>query len=77
MDSTKVSKLLLAWLVTQGHEVIEYVEGTGITTRYGTAEYAFGIGDGYGDISVHYDLGKFSFYKGGALIKETNLNEFS
>ena len=76
MDNTKVSKLLLAWLVSQGHEVIEYVEAIGITTKYGKTEYAFGIADGYGGIDVRYNLGKFSFYKGDDLIKETDLNEF-
>lgn len=76
MDNTKVSKLLLAWLTSQGHEVQRYEEGKGLTTKYGKQEYSFDI-NGYGSgYRVTYASGVFAFFQGDELIKETNLNEF-
>lgn len=76
MDNTKVSKLLLAWLVTQGHEVHNYEEGKGITTRFGKQEYSFNIDGSYSGYRVVYSSGVFSFYDNDNLIKQTDLNEF-
>lgn len=76
MGNTKLSKLLLAWLTTQGHEVQRYEEGKGIATRYGDTEYSFDIDGSFGGFSVTYASGVFAFYDGDELIKETNLNEF-
>ena len=76
MDNTKVSKLLLAWLTSQGHTVIGYEEGKGLTSRYGKQEYSFDIDGSYGGYRVAYSSGIFAFYDGDKLIKETNLNEF-
>lgn len=76
MESTKVSKLLLAWLTTQGHEVQQYEEGRGITTRYRDEEYSFNIDGYHSGYRVTYASGVFAFYDGDKLLKETNLNEF-
>lgn len=76
MTNTKLSKLLLAWLTSQGHKVLEYEESKGIATRFGNEKYRFDISGSFGGIRVTYDSGVFSFYDGEQLIKETNLNEF-
>lgn len=76
MENTKVSKLLLAWLTTQGHQVIEYEEGKGLATRYGGEEYRFDIDGSYNGYRVTYASGVFAFFEGDKLLKETNLNEF-
>ncbi len=76
MDNTKVSKLLLAWLVSQGHEVHNYEEAKGITTRFGKQEYSFNIDGSYNGYRVVYSSGVFSFYDNDTLIKQTDLNEF-
>jgi len=77
MDNTKVSKLLLAWLWSQGHEIKEYEQGKGITTRHGGEEYRFSLNDSYSGYRVEYSGGTFSFYDTDTLIKQTDLNEFS
>ena len=76
MDNTKISKLLLAWLSTQGHMVTEYEEGRGMSTLYGSNEYSFDIDGSYDGYRVAYSSGVFSFYDNDNLIKQTDLNEF-
>jgi|TARA_B110000977_G_C11067029_1_gene488157 hypothetical protein len=76
MDNTKVSRLLMAWLYTQGHEVEEFIEGSGVATKFGKSHYRFDIDGNFGGYRTDYHQGKFSFYDGDKLLKETNLNEF-
>ena len=76
MNNTKISKLLLAWLSSQGHMVAEYEEGRGMSTLYGSNEYSFDIDGSYGGYRVEYSSGVFSFFEGDELVKQTNLNEF-
>ena len=76
MNNTKISKLLLAWLSSQGHMVAGYEEGRGISTLYGSNEYSFDIDGSYGGYRVEYSSGVFSFFEGDELVKQTNLNEF-
>ena len=76
MENTKVSRLLLAWLFTQGHKVEDYQEGEGLTTVIGGVEYKFDVSGGYGGYKVTYSSGTFSFYNGDELLKQTDLNEF-
>ena len=76
MENTKVSKLLLGWLWTQGHKVKEYKEAEGITTVHGTDEYKFDVSGNYGGFRVKYTHNRFSFYDGDKKLKDTDLNEF-
>lgn len=76
MENTKVSKLLLAWLFTQGHKVEDYEEGEGLTTIINDNKYKFDISGEYGGYRVAYLSGTFSFYNGDELLKQTDLNEF-
>jgi hypothetical protein len=77
MESTKVSKLLLSWLWSQGHQIVTYDEGKGIATKYGREEYRFDLDGSFGGYRVVYNRGAFSFYDGDKLLKETNLYELS
>ena len=76
MENTKVSRLLLAWLFTQGHKVEDYQEGEGLTTVINDTEYKFDVSGEYGGYKVTYSSGTFSFYNGDELLKQTDLNEF-
>ena len=77
MSNIKISKLLLAWLTTQGHMVVEYDEGRGMCSLYAkTDRYRFDIDGSYGGYRVEYSSGVFSFYEGDELVKQSNLNEF-
>jgi len=67
----------MAWLYTQGHEVVDFSLGRGLTTSIGGKEYKFCFTDEYGGYKVGYSQGVFTFYNGDKLLKETNLNEFS
>mgnify|MGYP000023302321 FL=1 len=75
MENTKVSKLLLVWLWTQGHKVKEYKEAEGITTVHDTDEYKFDVSGSYGGFRVEYTHNRFSFYDGDKKLKDTDLNE--
>lgn len=76
MESTKVSKLLLAWLWTQGHKVKEYEEGKGISTAINGQDFRFDLCGTYGGYRVVYNNNLFSFYDGDTKLKDTDLNEF-
>lgn len=76
MSNTKVSKLLLCWLWTQGHKIKEYKEAEGITTVYEKDEYKFDVSGNYGGYRVEYTHNTFAFYDGDRKLKDTDLNEF-
>lgn len=76
MTPTKTSKLLLAWLWSQGHKIDNYEKGKGITTTFGEKQYRFSLSNSYDGYNVVYNDNTFSFYDGDKLLKQTDLNEF-
>ena len=76
MTNTKLSKLLLLWLYSNGHKIIEYEEALGIRTRYKGKDFRFDISGTYGGYRVAYQSRVFKFYNSDKLVKITDLNEF-
>lgn len=76
MNNTKLSKLLLLWLYSNGHKIIKYEEAQGIRTRYKGQDFRFDISGSYGGYRVAYQSRVFKFYNADKLVKITDLNEF-
>lgn len=76
MNNTKLSKLLLLWLYSNGHKIIKYEEAQGIRTQYKGQDFSFDISGSFGGYRVSYEYRVFKFYDADKLIKVTDLNEF-
>ena len=77
MKPMKLSKLLLAWLYTHGHEISSYQPNVGITSVHRGKIYKFDLCGQYGGYRVKYTNRILAFYENGKLIKQTDLNQFT
>lgn len=77
MKPMKLSKLLLAWLYTHGHEISHYQPNVGVTTVYRGRQFKFDLCGQYGGYRVKYNNRILAFYENGQLLKQHDLDEFT
>jgi hypothetical protein len=77
MQGEKLSNLLMVWLFANGHDILDFKEGVGITTHHKGKQWKFDLSGHYGGIKVKYKDMILYFYKDNKLLTQTDLNEFS
>lgn len=77
MSKEKLSNLLMAWLFANGHDIIDFQEGVGITSMHKSREWKFDLSGVYGGMHVKHKDMILYFYKDNKLLTQTDLNEFS
>lgn len=77
MQNEKLSNLLMVWLFANGHDILDFQEGVGITTRHKGKQWKFDLSGQYGGLRVKYKDMILYFYDNNKLITQTDLNEFT
>lgn len=67
----------MVWLFANGHDILDFQEGVGITSHHKGKKWMFDLSGHYGGLRVKYKDMILYFYDNNKLLTQTDLNEFT
>lgn len=67
----------MVWLFANGHDILDFQEGVGITSHHKGKKWMFDLCGQYGGLRVKYKDMILYFYENNKLLTQTDLNEFT